>query len=95
MEHYAAAEPINLGGGVDLSIRELAEQIKTVVGYDGELRFDTSKPDGMPLKSLDSRRLAALGRLPMTPIDAALNRTYRWFVEHSADQERVLCGVEG
>ena len=61
LERYSAAEPINIGIGVDVSIRELAELIAGVVGYRGELAFDASKPDGAPRQLLDNRRLAALG----------------------------------
>src|SRR5437867_2947371 len=52
MDHYDGAEPLNLGTGVTTSIAELADIIRDVVGYTGELRFDRSKPDGMPLKGL-------------------------------------------
>ena len=75
---------INLGGGRDTSIRELAEKIKTVVGFLGELRFDTSKPDGMPFKALDSSALMALGWRPRISFDDALERTYQWFVQREA-----------
>jgi GDP-L-fucose synthase len=77
--------PINLGGGRDMSVRELAERIKHVVGFAGELRFDTSKPDGMPFKALDASVLQSLGWAPAVPFDDALSRTYQWFVE----RERV------
>jgi GDP-L-fucose synthase len=80
MNHYDAAEPINLGSGVDVSIAELAMQIKAVVGYSGDLRFDPSKPDGMPLKALDSSVLLSLGWKPATPFRAALAMTYEAFV---------------
>lgn len=79
MREYDGPEPVNLGGGVDLSIKELAELIKDVVGYSGELRFDTSKPDGMPLKVLDSRHLREMGWQSRTPFRSALSATYDWF----------------
>ena len=81
MEQYDGAEPINVGLGSDLSIRELAQTIAEVVGYSGELRFDTSQPDGMPLKRLDSSRLHAMGFRPAADLRSALDRTYRWFLE--------------
>lgn len=91
MKHYEGAEPINLGGGADTAISELALQIKEVVGYDGELVFDTSKPDGMPRKRLDSTKLLDLGWKPNTSLRQGLEATYGWFlgnvvgaVEHSA-----------
>jgi len=81
MQEYDGAEPINLGGGIDLSIAELAELVKEVVGYPGELHFDTSRPDGMPLKALDSSRLIAMGWRPATPFRDAMSATCAWFRE--------------
>jgi GDP-L-fucose synthase len=75
---------INLGGGRDTSIRELAERLRHVVGFQGALRFDTSKPDGMPLKGLDACELLALGWQPSIPFEEALRRTYEWFVANAA-----------
>ena len=75
---------INLGGGRDMSIRELAETIKEIVGFEGKLRFDTSKPDGMPFKALDASALMALGWRPQVAFEDALERTYRWFVQREA-----------
>lgn len=75
---------MNLGGGRDMSIRELAEAIRGVVGFTGTLRFDTSKPDGMPFKALDSTALLGLGWQPRVSFDEALRRTYQWFLQHHA-----------
>jgi GDP-L-fucose synthase len=80
MREYGDPQPINLGGGSDLSIRELAELIKQVVGYPGQLVFDSSKPDGMPLKILDSGELRQMGWRPRTPFRSALSATYDWFL---------------
>jgi len=82
MNHEGAT--INIGGGRDASIRELAETIKTVVGFEGALRFDTSKPDGMPFKALDSSALLSLGWRPSITFEDALHRTYQWFLHHDA-----------
>jgi GDP-L-fucose synthase len=82
MRHYTGRGPLNLGGGRDTSIAELAEAVTQVVGYQGTLRFDTSKPDGMPLKSLDGSELAGLGWRPAIPFLDALGRTYEWFLSH-------------
>lgn len=76
--------PINIGGGTDLSIGDLAQRVKQVVGYRGELRFDRSKPDGMPLKALDSSPLLTLGWRPSTPLDTALEATYGWFLKQKS-----------
>ena len=67
-----------------MSIRELAETIKEIVGFEGKLRFDTSKPDGMPFKALDASALMALGWRPQVAFEDALDRTYRWFVQREA-----------
>lgn len=81
MRVYSDAAPINLGGGLDLSIRELAGLIKDAVGYTGELHFDTSRPDGMPFKALNSNVLQALGWRPSVPFASALAQTYEWFLQ--------------
>lgn len=81
MEHYDDAGPINLGGGGGgLSIAELAVLVREVVGYQGEIRFDPTRPDGAPVKVLDGRRLAALGWQRKTSMREALARTYDWFL---------------
>lgn len=80
MEHYNGPEPINVGGGVDLSIAELVEYIKEVVGYRGRISFDPSKPDGMPVKVLDSTRLSELGWKSRTSFHEALRVTYGCFM---------------
>jgi GDP-L-fucose synthase len=81
MQNYESDEPINLGGGTDISIKELALLIKDVVGYLGELHFAVDKPDGMPLKALDSDALKALGWQPNTEFQDALKMTYNWFLD--------------
>jgi GDP-L-fucose synthase len=82
MRRYAGNGPLNLGGGGDTSIAELAHAIREVVSFEGELRFDPSKPDGMPFKALDSSELRALGWQPSVAFHDALDRTYRWFLSH-------------
>ncbi|MFO1536894.1 MAG: GDP-L-fucose synthase family protein [Actinomycetota bacterium] len=84
MEHYSADEHINVGTGVDLPIRELAERIRAVVYPEAELRFDTSKPDGTPRKLLDVRRLHDLGWSPSIDLDTGIRTTYEWFVAQQA-----------
>jgi GDP-L-fucose synthase len=81
MREYEGPEPINLGTGQDLSIAELAAAIQAVVGFGGALRFDPSRPDGMPRKLLDSSALRAMGWRPRTPFRAALAETYNWFLK--------------
>lgn len=72
---------VNLGTGVDVTIRELAETVKEVVGFAGELCFDASKPDGTPRKLQDVSRINALGWRARTPLREGLERTCRWYVE--------------
>jgi len=85
MEHYQGDEPINVGVGRDWSIRELAEIIKGVVGYCGDLRFDGDQPDGMPAKLLDSRQLLDLGWCPETSLEDGLRETYQWYLRQQRD----------
>jgi GDP-L-fucose synthase len=85
MENFSGAEPINVGAGSSVSIKELAELIKAVVGYDGLLQFDASQPEGVPVKVLDSSELRALGWQPKTPLRMGLEKTYRWFLETTKD----------
>jgi GDP-L-fucose synthase len=87
LRHYSDEAPINLAGGTDLSIRELAQMVCHVVGYRGELVFDTSRPDGMPLKALEASRLTSLGWSPRTSFQNGLEATYKAFLVESSDQE--------
>jgi GDP-L-fucose synthase len=83
LEKYDSQEIINVGCGEDISIRELSELICDVVGFDGELAWDTSKPDGTPRKLLDVTRLRALGWKPAIPLRDGIARTYEWFRANS------------
>ncbi len=69
---------VNLGTGVDVTIRELAETVKRVVGFDGELVFDAGKPDGTPRKLQDVSRMEALG----IGLEDGVRGTYEWFLEN-------------
>jgi GDP-L-fucose synthase len=71
---------INIGTGQEVTIRELAETVREVVGYKGEIRFDPSKPDGTPRKLLDVSRITALGWTPRIGLREGLETTYRWFL---------------
>lgn len=89
-ETYAAhTQPmlshINVGTGVDCTIRELAETVARVVGFEGRLIFDASKPDGTPRKLLDVSRLAALGWQAEIGLETGLAQTYAWFLDHTDD----------
>jgi GDP-L-fucose synthase len=87
MGRYGGPGPINLGGGPDLSIAELAAAVAEVVGYRGRLVFDASKPDGMPRKGLDAGPLRRLGWTPRADFHTALAETYAWFLGNVAGEE--------
>lgn len=81
MKNYSDSRLINVGTGQEVAIGELARKICAVVRYEGRLIFDTTKPDGMPRKLLDSSRILQLGWRPTIPLDQGLSQTYRWFLD--------------
>jgi GDP-L-fucose synthase len=86
-DNYDEYEHINCGAGYEVSIRQLAELISEVVGFNGELDFDVSKPDGTPRKLMDSSKITALGWRPEIDLRAGLVASYAWYLEHAAMQE--------
>lgn len=82
MQQYNSGEIINIGTGEDVSIAELANLVKDVVQYNGDIEFDRSKPDGTPRKLLDVRRLSATGWRYRTDLRTGIEETYRWFQEN-------------
>jgi GDP-L-fucose synthase len=76
---------LNVGTGTDITIADLAETIRDVVGYSGELEFDTSKPDGTLRKLLDIEKLKSLGWQPQVSLHSGLATTYKWFLDHLND----------
>ena len=79
MNNYDKTETINVGYGEDISIMELALLIKEIVGFEGDLVFDETKPDGMPKKLLDISKISALGWRPKIDLSTGLSKTYEWF----------------
>src|SRR5205807_1687220 len=77
--NYDSPEIINVGWGEDLSIRELAAMICDIVGFKGELKWDPTKPDGIPRKLLDVNKLKALGWEAKIPLRKGIEQTYRWY----------------
>jgi GDP-L-fucose synthase len=73
--------PLNIGTGADISIAELAALVARIVGYDGSIQWDRTKPDGAPRKLLDSSRMLALGWKPSVSLEAGIRSTYGWFLE--------------
>jgi GDP-L-fucose synthase len=88
LENYDSPEIMNMGCGEDISIRELAELICDVVGFDGELAWDPGKPDGTPRKLLDVSKLTKLGWRPTIPLREGIARTYDWFLKNGAPSLR-------
>jgi GDP-L-fucose synthase len=84
LERYDSPEIINIGCGEDVTIGELAELICDVIGFDGELVWDKTKPDGTPRKLLDVTRIRALGWEPTIPLREGISQTYEWFLANWA-----------
>lgn len=83
MDNYDDPEIINIGSGTDISIKEMAEAIKSAVGFKGEMVFDRTKPDGMPRKLLDTARISKLGWSPKISLEDGLKQAYRWYKENT------------
>ena len=84
MLHYDAPEIVNVGPGTDISIAELADMIRRIVGYEGKLEHDLTKPDGHPRKVMEVSRLFATGWRPKVELEEGVRRTHAWFLEHVA-----------
>jgi GDP-L-fucose synthase len=85
LENYDSDQFINVGCGEDITIRELAELVRSAVGYNGHLIFDSTKPDGTPRKLLDVSRISALGWRPRITLKMGIERTYAWYRENVAE----------
>jgi GDP-L-fucose synthase len=95
IDHYSALEHINIGTGVDQSIRELAELVRGIVHPEARLTFDTSKPDGTPRKLLDVSRLHALGWKHRIDLCDGIESAYEWYLQHKDAARGVLTLVPG
>jgi len=89
MENYSKTEIINIGTGEDISIKELAEMVRKVAGYEGKIRWDTNKPDGTPRKLLDVGKLHALGWVPKVSFANGVRMTYDWFVNNFKENKSI------
>ncbi|HWB59355.1 MAG TPA: GDP-L-fucose synthase [Chthoniobacteraceae bacterium] len=87
LENYDSPEIVNVGCGEDVTIRQLAGLICDVVGFEGELVFDSSKPDGTPRKLLDVSKITALGWTPQIPLREGIAQTYQWYLQNSPKRE--------
>jgi GDP-L-fucose synthase len=84
LENYDDDVAINVGVGQDISIKELAELIRTTVGYQGDVAWDSSKPDGTPRKLLDVSRITNLGWKPEISLEDGIRSTYSWYLDNAA-----------
>lgn len=82
LDHYSGLEHVNVGSGKEVSIKELAELVKEVVGFKGELVWDSSKPDGTPRKLMDNSKIESLGWQPKISLRDGLVDTYKWYLEN-------------
>lgn len=82
MNTYEGNEIVNIGVGEDITIKELGEKVKAVVGYEGDIQFDTSKPDGTPRKLVDVTKLNGLGWKAETALEDGLQKAYQWFLDN-------------
>lgn len=82
MDNYNQSEVINIGYGEDISIKDLALLIKDIVGFEGEILFDQSKPDGTLQKLLDSSKIIQLGWKPKVSLEEGIRRSYEWYIRH-------------
>ena len=82
MNNYNESEIINVGTGLDITIKKLAEKTASITGYQGKLRFDTSKPDGTPLKLLDISKIQSLGWQAEIALNDGIRNTYLWYKEN-------------
>ncbi len=89
MDQYDSAEIINIGSGVDQTIRELAEMIAGIVGFSGAIRWDATQPDGTPRKLLEVSRIHALGWRPRIGLEVGIRQTYEWFLANKDTWHRM------
>jgi GDP-L-fucose synthase len=89
LDEYDEPEPINVGTGEDLTIRELAMTVKEIVGFEGDLVWDASKPDGTPRKQLDTHKINELGWKPTIGLTDGIRGTYEWFLQHVETDARL------
>jgi len=87
LENYDDAEIINIGSQDEISIKELASMIADIVGYQGVIDFDCTKPDGTMRKKLDLSKMNALGWQAKTPLKEGLEQTYQWFLDNIDSQK--------
>ena len=88
MNHYSDESHVNVGTGEDISIAQLAEIIKRIVGYEGNIVYDTSKPDGTPRKLLDVSLLHKIGYKYQTNLEDGIRNVYHWYVNNNPQKDK-------
>jgi GDP-L-fucose synthase len=81
MNDYTGEGPINIGWGMDVSVRELASIVARIVDYKGNIAFDKTKPDGIPQKLLDVKKISSLGWQPSIPLEEGIKKAYEWYLD--------------
>ena len=82
LQQYDAGAPINIGWGTDLTISQLAALIAEIVGFEGDIKWDSSKPDGTPRKLLNTTKINNLGWQPQVELRDGITSTYQWYLDH-------------
>ena len=85
LKNYSGYEHVNVGSGMDVTIKELTELVCRTVGFEGEIVADTSKPDGTPRKLMAADKLREMGWAPKIELEAGIADAYRWFLENVAE----------
>ncbi len=85
-DNFAIGEFINIGSGSDMKIKDIATLVKDVVGYTGDIRYDTSKPDGMQRKLMDSSRIKQLGWTQKHTLADGIRQTYEWYLSNMGEK---------
>lgn len=89
MNNYEGNEIVNIGVGEDIAIKEVAEKIKVVVGFNGDIQFDTTKPDGTPRKLVDVTKINSLGWKAQTSLEDGLKKAYQWFLDNEDSKHEI------
>ena len=83
MQNYNESEIINIGTGKDIRIKDLAEIIKNIIGFEGSIFWDKAKPDGTPRKLLDVSRIHSIGWKAQTSLEEGIKKTYEWYLSNN------------
>ena len=84
---------VNIGTGKDIKIKDLAKLIQEIVGFNGEIRYDTAKPDGTPRKVLDISKMRQLGWEPKTSLEDGIKMTYEWYIKNSYSAKHLVLTI--